>query len=60
MFQEGFIDKGASMSDNALVYIHGKGGTANAAETFKTLFPEYEIFGIDYKAENPWEAEPEF
>ena len=48
------------MSDNALVYIHGKGGTASAAEAFKPLFPEYEIFGFDYKAENPWEAEPEF
>jgi pimeloyl-ACP methyl ester carboxylesterase len=48
------------MSDNALVYIHGKGGTASAAETFKPLFTEYEIFGFDYKAEKPWEAEPEF
>ena len=48
------------MSDNALIYIHGKGGTASAAETFKPLFPEYEIFGFDYKAEKPWETEPEF
>ena len=48
------------MADKALVYIHGKGGTASASEQFKSLFPEYDIYGFDYKSENPWEAECEF
>ena len=48
------------MYDKALVYIHGKGGTADSANEFKSLFPEYDIYGFDYKSENPWEAEIEF
>ena len=48
------------MADKALVYIHGKGGTASASEQFKSLFPNYDIYGFDYKSENPWEAESEF
>ena len=48
------------MSDKALVYIHGKGGTASDSEYFKPLFPEYDIYGFDYISENPWEAESEY
>lgn len=48
------------MYDKALVYIHGKGGTADSANEFKSLFPEYDIYGFDYKSEYPWEAEIEF
>lgn len=48
------------MAEKALIYIHGKGGTAAASEYFQQLFPEYDTFGFDYKAENPWEAEVEY
>ena len=41
------------MSDKALVYIHGKGGKAADSDHFKSLFPEYDIYGFDYISENP-------
>ncbi len=52
--------EGRIMAEKALIYIHGKGGTAAASEYFQQLFPEYDTFGFDYKAENPWEAEVEY
>ncbi len=48
------------MADKALVYIHGKGGSASASEQFKSLFPDCDIYGFDYKSEYPWEAESEY
>ena len=48
------------MADNSLIYIHGKGGTASASEQFRTFFPDYDIYGFDYKSDNPWEAESEY
>ena len=48
------------MADNALIYIHGKGGTASDSEQFRTFFPDYDIYGFDYKSDNPWEAESEY
>lgn len=44
----------------AIVYIHGKGGTAEEAGHYEALFPEHKVFGFDYKAETPWDAEKEF
>ena len=44
----------------AVVYVHGKDGLVQEAEQFKTLFPECEVIGFDYMADNPWEAIPEF
>ncbi len=44
----------------AVVYVHGKDGLVQEAEHFKTLFPDCEVIGFDYMAENPWEAVPEF
>lgn len=40
----------------AVLYIHGKGGSAQEAEHYKALFPEYAVFGIDYKGTTPQEA----
>lgn len=49
------------MQDKALViYIHGKGGTAEEAEFYKPLFPHCDVVGLDYRAETPWEAKTEF
>lgn len=49
------------MQSRALVlYIHGKGGTAEEAEHYKPLFPHCDVVGLDYKSETPWEAEAEF
>ena len=40
----------------AVVYIHGKGGSAKEAERYKYFFPTDEDIGFDYKAQTPWEA----
>lgn len=42
-----------------VVYIHGKGGSASEAEHYKQFFKE-NIYGFDYKSENPWDAKIEF
>lgn len=45
---------------NKIVYVHGKGGSAEEAEHYRTLFPEAEVIGFDYHAQTPWEAREEF
>ena len=45
---------------NTVIYIHGKNGSADECEFYKPLFPEYDVIGIDYKAETPWQARSEF
>ena len=42
-----------------VVYIHGKGGSASEAEHYKHFFKE-DVYGFDYKSENPWDAKAEF
>lgn len=44
----------------AVLYIHGKGGSAGEAEHYKSLFPEYDVIGFDYKSSTPWDCKPEF
>ena len=34
---------------NAILYIHGKGGSAEESEHYKPLFPDYEVIGLDYQ-----------
>lgn len=43
-----------------VIYIHGKGGSAEEAEHYKLLFINSDVIGFDYKAQNPWEAKKEF
>ena len=43
-----------------IVYVHGKGGSAEEAERYKTLFPSHEVIGFDYRSQTPWEAKKEF
>ncbi len=43
-----------------VIYIHGKNGSADEAEFYKPLFPGYDVIGIPYKAETPWQAKAEF
>ena len=40
-----------------VLYIHGKGGSYLEAEQ---LFAGYDVVGLDYHADNPWEAINEF
>jgi hypothetical protein len=43
-----------------VIYVHGKGGNADEALHYKSLFPEADVLGFDYKAETPWDAKKEF
>ena len=43
-----------------IVYVHGKGCSAEEAEHYKTLFPSHEVIGFDYKSQTPWEVKKEF
>lgn len=45
---------------NIVVYVHGKGGSAEEAGHYKPLFPNSEVIGFDYNAQTPWEAKEEF
>lgn len=48
------------MKNTAVLYIHGKGGNAAEAEHYRSLLPDAEVIGFDYRAETPWDAAPEF
>ena len=43
-----------------IIYVHGKGGNADESEHYKSLFPESDVIGFDYKSQNPLEAKKEF
>ena len=45
---------------NIVIYVHGKGGSAEEAGHYKPLFPQSEVIGFDYHAQTPWEAKAEF
>lgn len=43
-----------------VIYIHGKGGNISEADHFRQFFPTADMYGFDYKAENPWDAGKQF
>ena len=45
---------------NAVIYIHGKYGTAEEAEYYKKFFNETDIIGFKYTSEYPWNFQKEF
>ncbi len=44
----------------AILYIHGKGGSAVEAEHYKSVCQGFDMFGLDYEASTPWETKAEF
>ncbi len=44
---------------NAVIYIHGKGGSAAESEHYNPLFPDCNVIGLDYKTFTPWETREE-
>ena len=42
-----------------VLYLHGKGGSADEANYYKPFFPEYDVIGIDYRGTTPWETREE-
>ena len=47
------------MSREAILYVHGRGGSAKEAEHYKPLFPNCEVIGLEYQGAAPWTAGPE-
>ena len=45
---------------NGLIYLHGKNGSADEAEHYRPLFPDWDVAGFDYRSATPWEAQAEF
>lgn len=45
---------------NLVVYIHGKGGSAQEAEHYRALFQDSDVVGFVYRSQTPWEAKEEF
>ena len=43
-----------------VVYVHGKGGSAEEAAHYIPLFPDCSVIGFDYHAQTPWDAKEEF
>ncbi len=43
-----------------VVYIHGKGGSAQEAVHFQQFFADSDVLGFDYEARTPWDAKEEF
>jgi len=40
----------------AVVYIHGKGGSASESEFYRPLFPDADVIGHSYRGFTPWES----
>ena len=47
-------------TDEVVIYVHGKGGSAEESEHYRPFFPGTDVYGFDYQSENPWEAKKEF
>ena len=43
-----------------VIYVHGKGGSAEESKHYQPLFPDSDVIGFDYHAQTPWEAKEEF
>ena len=43
----------------AILYVHGKDGSAGEADRFRAVCPGFEVLGVDYRGELPWEAAPQ-
>lgn len=41
----------------AIIYVHGKGGSALEVERFKKNCPDFDMFGVDYREYLPWIVE---
>ncbi len=49
-------DKSADDMKGAVLYVHGRGGGAKEAKRYVSLFPGYDVCGIDYSSYDPWDA----
>lgn len=48
------------MNKKLCLYIHGQGGNADEAKQYRTLFEDYDVVGLNYKHNTPWDTRDEF
>ena len=44
------------MKKDCVLYVHGKGGSANESAHYMSFFPEADVLGLEYRSDIPWEA----
>lgn len=52
-----YLQKKLSDGGDAVLYIHGKGGSYLEAEQYKKNCPGFDVIGIDYEVDVPWTVE---
>ena len=45
--------------NSVILYIHGKGGSTGEADRFRAICPSFDVLGVDYRGELPWEVAPQ-
>ena len=50
------LDERVNKQRDAVLFLHGLGGSAAEAEHYRTLFPDCEVIGLDYHGIEPWIA----
>ena len=43
----------------AMLYVHGKGGSAREAGHYREICAQYDVLGLDYRGWTPWETREE-
>lgn len=44
------------MKKDCVLYVQGKGGSANESAHYMPLFPDADVLGLEYRSDIPWEA----
>lgn len=50
------LDDRPNKQKDAVLFLHGLGGSAAEAEHYQKLFPDCEVIGLDYHGIEPWSA----
>ena len=50
------LDDRVNRQKDAVLFLHGKGGSAAEAEHYRPLFPDCDVIGLDYHGIAPWDA----
>lgn len=53
------IDTKKAVKRSVVLYVHGKGGSADEAGHYRALFPNSFVCGLDYRTDAPWETDKE-
>ena len=50
------LDERVNKQKDAVLFLHGLGGSADEAAHYRPLFPDCEVIGLDYHGIEPWSA----